>query len=69
MFDIGYNVPKKRRAYGVIGHKHRVTKDESMKWFQQKVCSLLFSVESLFSFVVYFIHCILKDLYNQFFLY
>jgi len=32
----GYNVPKKRRAYGVIGHKHRVTKEESMKWFQQK---------------------------------
>jgi len=32
----GYNVPKKRRAYGAIGHKHRVTKDESMKWFQQK---------------------------------
>jgi len=32
----GYNVPKKRRAYGKLGHKHRVTKDESMKWFQQK---------------------------------
>jgi len=32
----GYNVPKKRRAYGNIGHQHRVTKDDSMKWFQQK---------------------------------
>jgi len=32
----GYNVPKKRRAYGAIGFQHRVTKDDSMKWFQQK---------------------------------
>jgi len=32
----GYNVPKKRRAYGQIGPKHRVTKEESIKWFQQK---------------------------------
>ena len=33
----GYNVSKKRRARGVIGNKHRVTREEAMKWFQQKV--------------------------------
>jgi len=32
----GYNVSKKRRAVGVIGRKHRATKEEAMKWFQQK---------------------------------
>ena len=37
MGDAGYNVSKKRRARGVIGNKHRVTREESMKWFQQKV--------------------------------
>jgi len=33
----GYNVSKKRRARGVIGNRHRVSREESMKWFQQKV--------------------------------
>jgi len=33
----GYNVSKKRRARGVIGKKHRVSCEEAMKWFQQKV--------------------------------
>ena len=28
---------KKRRATGVIGNRHRVSREESMKWFQQKV--------------------------------
>ena len=32
----GYNVPKRRRTPGLIGRKHRVTKDEAIKWFQQK---------------------------------
>ena len=34
---LGYNVPHKKAKRGVIGPKHKVTKDESMKWFQQKV--------------------------------
>ncbi|XP_074656551.1 large ribosomal subunit protein uL5 isoform X1 [Tubulanus polymorphus] len=32
----GYNVAHKRKKRGVVGYKHKVTKDESMKWFQQK---------------------------------
>jgi len=36
---IGYNVSKKRHAKGVLGSKHRVTREEAMKWFQQKVCA------------------------------
>merc|ERR1712062_787080 len=32
----GYNVPHRRHKKGVIGPKHKVTKEESMKWFQQK---------------------------------
>lgn len=30
-------MPKKRRARGVLGNKHRASKEEAMKWFQQKV--------------------------------
>merc|ERR1711893_318777 len=32
----GHNISKRRRAVAKIGFAHRVTKDESMKWFQQK---------------------------------
>jgi large subunit ribosomal protein L11e len=32
----GYSISKRRRATGSIGHKHRVTKEEAIKWFQQK---------------------------------
>ncbi|ESO85999.1 hypothetical protein LOTGIDRAFT_167500 [Lottia gigantea] len=32
----GYNVSKRRRCKNRIGIKHRITKDEAMKWFQQK---------------------------------
>lgn len=28
---------KKRHARGVIGNRHRVSREEAMKWFQQKV--------------------------------
>ena len=37
----GRRVAKRRRAQGKVGASHRVTKDESVKWFQQKVCSFL----------------------------
>jgi len=33
----GTRVAKRRRAIGPIGSSHRVTKEESVKWFQQKV--------------------------------
>nr|WRM33302.1 60S ribosomal protein L11 [Eisenia fetida] len=32
----GYCISKRRRAQGHIGSKHRVTKEEAIKWFQQK---------------------------------
>merc|ERR1712029_195809 len=32
----GFNVPHRRHKRGVIGPKHKVTKEEAMKWFQQK---------------------------------
>lgn len=34
---LGFNVSKRRRAIGKVGPKHKVTKEESVKWFQQKV--------------------------------
>lgn len=39
----GRRVAKRRRATGKVGASHRVTKDESVKWFQQKVCSRFFA--------------------------
>ena len=33
----GYRVAHRRRQKSAVGFKHRVTKDEAMKWFQQKV--------------------------------
>jgi large subunit ribosomal protein L11e len=33
----GRRVAKRRRACGKVGHSHRVIKDETIKWFQQKV--------------------------------
>lgn len=32
----GFNVNSRKRLKSTIGAKHRVTKEESMKWFQQK---------------------------------
>ena len=33
----GFNVAKRKRAKAHVGAPHRISKDESMKWFQQKV--------------------------------
>ncbi len=33
----GFRVAERRRKTNRVGIKHRITKDESMKWFQQKV--------------------------------
>lgn len=32
----GYNVAYRKRKKGRIGRQHKVTKDEAIKWFQQK---------------------------------
>ncbi|XP_070534255.1 large ribosomal subunit protein uL5 isoform X1 [Ptychodera flava] len=37
----GYNVRDRRKRRGIIGTKHRVSKDEAMKWFQQKYDGIL----------------------------
>uniref|UniRef100_UPI0039807F5B 50S ribosomal protein L5 n=2 Tax=unclassified Salmonella TaxID=2614656 RepID=UPI0039807F5B len=37
----GYSVSHKRRKKGRIGFGHKVTRDESMKWFQQKYDGIL----------------------------
>lgn len=33
---LGFNVAFRRRKPGKIGSKHRLTKEDAMKWFQQK---------------------------------
>jgi len=33
----GFNVAKRRRAKAHVGAPHKISKEESMKWFQQKV--------------------------------
>ena len=32
----GFNVSKRKRCQSRVGRKHRITKEESMKWFQTK---------------------------------
>lgn len=36
---LGYNVAHRRRKTGKVGFSHRLTKEDAMKWFQQKVSS------------------------------
>lgn len=33
----GFSIADKKRKRGRIGFKHRIRKEESMRWFQQKV--------------------------------
>ena len=37
----GYNVPHRRRCAAKMGIKHRLTKEEAMKWFQTKYDGIL----------------------------
>lgn len=32
----GFNVAHRRRKTGIVGFQHRLTKEDAMKWFQQK---------------------------------
>merc|ERR1711860_455423 len=32
----GFNISHRRKRHSKVGIKHRVTKEQSMKWFQQK---------------------------------
>jgi hypothetical protein len=45
----GIRVAKRRRSHGRIGASHRVNKEESVKWFQQKVRDLL---ENSYRFII-----------------
>lgn len=33
---LGYNVAHRKRKAGTVGFQHRLTKEDAMKWFQQK---------------------------------
>jgi len=37
----GFNVAKRRRAKAHVGAPHKISKEESMKWFQQKFDGIL----------------------------
>jgi hypothetical protein len=32
----GYRVARRRRCKNKVGHQHKLTKEDAMKWFQQK---------------------------------
>ena len=51
----GFNVAKRRRAKAHVGAPHKISKEESMKWFQQKV-----TVEQHISLIVFSIQLILQ---------
>lgn len=36
VFSTGYNVAHRKRKSGTVGFQHRLTKEDAMKWFQQK---------------------------------
>lgn len=46
----GTRVAKRRRATGRIGASHRVSKEEAVKWFQQKVILILFLIKIIILF-------------------
>lgn len=33
---VGFNVAHRRRKTGKVGFQHRLTKEDAIKWFQQK---------------------------------
>lgn len=44
----GFSIADKKRRTGNIGAKHRIGKEEAMRWFQQKVKSLFIFVSQDF---------------------
>ena len=36
ILNIGFNVAHKKRKRGKVGYCHRLTKQDAIKWFQQK---------------------------------
>lgn len=56
----GYRVSYRKRKRGKIGPNHRVTKEEAMKWFQQKVCMCCAVSISVFNCVTDFSLCTVR---------
>ncbi len=42
----GFNVAHRRQRKGRIGKPHRLTKDDAMKWFQQKYDGIILPAKS-----------------------
>lgn len=47
----GFNVAHRKRKRGRIGSKHLVTKEDAMKWFQQKVGRISYLIRTHDPFV------------------
>lgn len=43
---LGYNIAQRRRKRGVIGFQHRLTKEDAMKWFQQKYDGIILNAKA-----------------------
>ena len=37
IFFVGFDVPQRKIKTGRVGSSHKISKEESMKWFQQTV--------------------------------
>lgn len=45
-FYLGFNVAHRRRKPGKIGKNHQLTKDDAMKWFQQRYDGIILGKKS-----------------------
>lgn len=39
----GYRVTKRRKCRSKIGSNHKITKEDAMKWFQEKFDGIIFN--------------------------
>uniref|UniRef100_A0A8C9I6X2 Large ribosomal subunit protein uL5 n=1 Tax=Piliocolobus tephrosceles TaxID=591936 RepID=A0A8C9I6X2_9PRIM len=46
--SIGFSIADKKRRTGCIGAKHRISKEEAMRWFQQKANKLKWPCKVIF---------------------
>lgn len=49
----GYRIADRKRRKSRIGFSHRVTKEETMKWFQQKVCTCKISSFKCYNYLIF----------------
>jgi large subunit ribosomal protein L11e len=55
----GFNVCHRRQQTGKVGFGHRLTKEDAMKWFQQKVCNNLHLYKLYSTFDTQFLQIVL----------